>query len=37
MLLGSPLRAEISRSGSASPDVRKADNSWEEWTTAFTR
>ena len=32
-----PLRAAISRNGSASPDVRKADSNCEEWTTDFTR
>jgi hypothetical protein len=37
MLLGSPLRAEISRKGSASPDDRNADSSCDEWTTDFTR
>src|SRR5687768_14580655 len=37
MLFGSPLRAEISRSGSASPEVRNADSSCEEWTTDLTR
>ena len=37
MLLGSPLRAAISRSGSASPDERNADSSCEEWTTDLTR
>src|SRR5687767_14746207 len=37
MLLGSPLRAEISRSGRASPDVRNADSSCDEWTTDLTR
>src|SRR3954471_6984512 len=37
MLFGSPLRAAISRSGSASPEVRKADSSCDEWTTDLTR
>src|ERR671911_779232 len=37
MLFGSPLRAEISRSGSASPDARNADSSCEECTTDLTR
>ena len=37
MLFGSPLRAAISRSGSASPDERNADSSCEACTTAFTR
>jgi len=37
MLFGSPLREETSRSGSASPDVRKADSNCDECTTAFTR
>src|SRR5262245_28162306 len=37
MLFGSPLRAAISRSGSASPDVRNADSTRDEWTTDFTR
>ena len=37
MLFGKPLRAEISRSGSASPDVLKADKSCDECTTDFTR
>src|SRR5678815_459670 len=37
MLLGSPLRAATSRSGSASPDERKADNSCAECITDFTR
>ncbi len=37
MLLGSPLRAATSRRGSASPDVRNADSSCDEWTTDLTR
>ncbi len=37
MLFGRPLRAETSRSGSASPDDRNADNSCAECTTDFTR
>ena len=37
MLFGSPLRAAISRSGSASPEVRNAESTREEWTTDFTR
>ena len=37
MLFGSPLRAATSRSGSASPDERKADSSCDEWTTDLTR
>ena len=37
MLFGSPLRAEISRSGRASPEVRNADSSCDEWTTDLTR
>ena len=37
MLFGNPLRAEISRSGSASPDERNADSSCAEWTTDLTR
>ena len=37
MLLGSPLRDEISRSGSASPDERNADSSCDACTTDFTR
>src|SRR5882672_396164 len=37
MLLGSPLRADTSRSGNASPDDRNADRTREEWTTALTR
>src|SRR4051812_16161202 len=37
MLLGRPLRAEISRSGSASPVERNADSSCAECTTDFTR
>src|ERR1041385_7242077 len=37
MLLGSPLREEISRSGSASPEVRNADSTCTECTTALTR
>src|SRR5215207_7603946 len=37
MLFGSPLRAEISRSGRASPEVRNADRSCDEWTTDLTR
>src|SRR2546428_8733684 len=37
MLLGSPLRADTSRRGNASPDDRNADRTCEEWTTALTR
>src|SRR5262245_31728608 len=37
MLLGSPLLAEISRSGSASPVERNADRSCAECTTDLTR
>ena len=37
MLFGSPLRAAISRSGSASPDDRNADSSCDACTTDFTR
>src|SRR5215831_9789217 len=37
MLLGRPDRAEMSRSGSASPDERNADSNCAECTTAFTR
>src|SRR3989442_11606060 len=37
MLLGSPLRADTSRRGNASPDDRNADRTREEWTTALTR
>ena len=37
MLFGSPLRAAISRSGRASPEVRNAERSCDEWTTDFTR
>ena len=37
MLFGRPLRAAISRSGSASPDERNADSSCDEWTTDLTR
>ena len=33
MLFGSPLRAAISRNGSASPDERNADNNCAECTT----
>src|SRR5262245_40459832 len=37
MLLGRPLRDEISRSGSASPELRKAESTCDECTTDFTR
>ena len=37
MLFGRPLRAAISRSGSASPDALKADSTRDEWTTDLTR
>jgi hypothetical protein len=37
MLFGRPLLDEISRRGSASPEVRNADSSCDEWTTDFTR
>src|SRR4029450_8708227 len=37
MLFGSPLRAAISRSGSASPDERNAESSCEECTTDLPR
>jgi len=37
MLFGNPLRAEISLSGSASPDTRKAESARDEWTTDLTR
>ena len=37
MLLGKPLRAAISRSGSASPDARKAESTRDECTTDLTR
>jgi hypothetical protein len=37
MLLGRPLRAEISRRGRASPEVRKAESNCDEWTTDLTR
>src|SRR5262245_54611597 len=37
MLLGNPLRDEISRSGSASPEARNADSTRDEWTTDLTR
>jgi rhamnose transport system ATP-binding protein len=37
MLFGSPLRAAISRSGSASPDDRNAESSCAECTTDLTR
>ena len=37
MLFGRPLRPEISRSGSASPDDRNADSRRDAWTTDFTR
>ena len=37
MLFGRPLRAEISRSGSASPETRKAASTCEEWITDLTR
>src|SRR5687768_13809330 len=37
MLFGSPLRPEISRRGSASPELRNADSNCDEWTTDFTR
>src|SRR6185295_9431098 len=37
MLFGSPLRDEISRSGSASPEARNAPSTRDEWTTDLTR
>ena len=37
MLLGSPLRDDTSRSGSASPDARNADSTCEAWMTDLTR
>ena len=37
MLFGSALRAEISRSGRASPEERKADSTCDACTTALTR
>src|SRR3954454_16412733 len=37
MLLGRPLRAATSRSGSASPEDRNADSNCDECTTDLTR
>src|SRR5213083_347835 len=37
MLLGRPLRPEISRSGSASPEARNAVSTRDAWTIDLTR
>src|SRR5215470_153979 len=37
MLFGRPLRPEMSRRGSASPDDRKAVNTRDAWTIDLTR